>query len=64
MLVRKLRLERSWSQETLAEVSGLSVRTIQRIERGAEPSLETRAALAAVFDVESDLFAKEPDMET
>ena len=64
MLVRKLRLERSWSQETLAEICGLSVRTIQRIERGAEPSLETRAALAAAFDVDANLFAKEADMTT
>ena len=34
MLVQKLRLQRGWSQEQLAVVSGLSVRTIQRIERG------------------------------
>ncbi len=62
MLVRKLRLQRAWSQETLAEVSGLSVRTIQRVERGADPSLETRAALAAAFDVDANIFAKEADM--
>ena len=62
MLVRKLRLQRSWSQETLAEISGLSVRTIQRIERGGEPSLETRSALAAAFDVDADIFAKEVEM--
>lgn len=41
MLVQKLRLQRSWSQEQLAAVSGLSVRTIQRIERGQSASLET-----------------------
>ena len=34
MIVRKLRLQRGWSQEQLAEMSGLSTRTIQRIERG------------------------------
>ena len=62
MLLRKLRLQRSWSQETLAEVSGLSVRTIQRIERGAEPSLETRLALASVFGIEANLFSKETEM--
>lgn len=62
MLVRKLRLQRAWSQETLAEVSGVSVRTIQRIERGAEPSLDTRTALAAAFDVDADIFAKETEM--
>ncbi len=52
MLVRKLRLERGWSQEQLATLSGLSVRTIQRIERGATPGLESLNALAAVFEVD------------
>ncbi len=52
MLVRKLRIERGWSQETLAEVSGLSVRTIQRIERGGNASLESLNALAAVFEID------------
>ena len=37
MNVRKLRLQRNWSQEQLAQVSGLSIRTIQRIERGQTP---------------------------
>ncbi len=52
MLIRKLRLERGWSQEQLATLSGLSVRTIQRIERGATPGLESLNALAAVFEVD------------
>ncbi len=32
--VKQLRLQRAWSQEQLAEMAGLSVRTIQRIENG------------------------------
>lgn len=51
MIVRKLRLQRGWSQETLAEMAGVSVRTIQRIERGQEPGFETAKALASVFEV-------------
>jgi transcriptional regulator with XRE-family HTH domain len=51
MHVRRQRLARAWSQEQLAEASGLSVRTIQRVERGQPPSLETRKAPAAVFDL-------------
>lgn len=62
MLVRKLRIERGWSQETLAEVSGLSVRTIQRIERGGKASLETLGALAAVLEVEISTLATETGM--
>jgi hypothetical protein len=36
--LRDLRLRRGWSQEHLAEASGVSVRTIQRIEGGQPPS--------------------------
>jgi XRE family transcriptional regulator, regulator of sulfur utilization len=52
MIVRKLRLQRGWSQEQLAELAGVNVRTIQRIERGTKMSLETRSALASVFEVD------------
>ena len=51
MIVRKLRLRKGWSQDQLAELADVSVRTIQRIERGHKPSLETANALAAVFEV-------------
>ena len=56
MIVRKLRLQRAWSQEQLAQLSGLNIRTIQRIERGQNAGLESLKSLAAVFEVElSDL---------
>ena len=32
MHVQKLRLKKGWSQQQLADFSGLSVRTVQRIE--------------------------------
>jgi transcriptional regulator with XRE-family HTH domain len=51
MIVRKLRLQRGWTQEHLAEAAGLSARSIQRVERGHVPSLDTLNALAAVFEV-------------
>ena len=38
-----------WSQEQLAEVSGLNVRTIQRVEQGLSASFDTRRALARAF---------------
>lgn len=56
MIVRKLRLKRGWSQEQLAELTGLSVRTIQRAERGQKPSLETARSLASVFEVDISTF--------
>ena len=62
MLIRKLRLEKGWSQETLAEVSGLSVRTVQRLERGGNASLESLSALAAVFEVDVATLSTETSM--
>jgi transcriptional regulator with XRE-family HTH domain len=56
MILRKLRLQRGWSQEHVAELTDLSVRTIQRIERGGQPSLESAKALAAVFEVDLTTF--------
>jgi len=52
MLIQKLRLQRGWSQEQLAEMSGLSVRTIQRLERGKPASVETLKAVGAVLEVD------------
>ena len=51
MIVRKLRLKHAWSQEQLSQFSGLSIRTIQRIERGQNAGLESLKSLAAVFDI-------------
>ncbi|HID02661.1 MAG TPA: helix-turn-helix domain-containing protein [Desulfobacterales bacterium] len=56
MDIKKLRLQRAWSQEELAECSGISVRTIQRLEKGGQMSLESRKALAATFDLDASDF--------
>ncbi len=61
MFVRKKRLEKGWSQEHLAQLSGLSVRTIQRIENGNKVGLESGKCLAAVFETDvSNLIQEEP----
>jgi XRE family transcriptional regulator, regulator of sulfur utilization len=62
MIVRKLRLKRGWSQNQLAEMAGVTTRTIQRIEQGHRPSMETCKALASVFEV--DLSLLQPEDET
>ena len=65
MIVRKLRLKRGWTQSELAEMAGVTPRTIQRIEGGQIPGLETARALAAVFEVELNLIRpEETDMNT
>src|SRR5215475_1474803 len=62
LLIQKLRLQRGWSQEQLAELSGLSVRTIQRLERGQTASVESLKSLGAVFETDfSNL--REPAMD-
>jgi len=50
--VKKMREERAWPQEQLAAVSGVSVRTIQRIERGDPASFESLKAIATAFKVD------------
>lgn len=66
-LVRVLRDLRKWSQETLACLSGLTPRTIQRVEAGESASADTRRALAIAFEMDdADVFNKPfaiPDAE-
>jgi transcriptional regulator with XRE-family HTH domain len=50
--VRRLREARAWSQEQLATVSGISPRTVQRVESEGIASLDTRMALAAALECE------------
>ena len=54
--IRSEREKRAWSQEQLAEVAGVALRTIQRVETSGAGSYETAKAIAAVFEVDvSDL---------
>ena len=62
MEIRNLRMVRGWSQEQLAEFSGLSVRTIQRVERGQPCGMESLKSLAAVFEVDINELKKDSDM--
>jgi len=64
MLVQKLRLQRGWSQQQLADLSGLSVRTVQRIENGHSASVETMKSLASVFEIDFTQLQPEPEMNS
>lgn len=46
------REDKGWTQQHLSDVSGLSLRTIQRAETVGRVSNETLNALSAVFEVE------------
>lgn len=58
--IRRVREERGWSQERLAEYADLNRSYLGEIERGiAVPSLSTAAKLAAAFNQRlSDLLAQ------
>jgi transcriptional regulator with XRE-family HTH domain len=49
--IKLLRQNKGWSQYKLALLTGLSLRTIQRAEKGQPTSTDTAMALAAVFEV-------------
>ena len=51
MNIQQRRQQMGWTQEQLALHSGLSTRTIQRVERGEIVGAESLNCLAAVFDV-------------
>ncbi|GAB2468091.1 helix-turn-helix domain-containing protein [Xylanimonas ulmi] len=60
--IPELRKSRGWTQERLAEASTVAVRTIQRLESGADASLETLSLIAGALDVPvSELFADVAD---
>jgi transcriptional regulator with XRE-family HTH domain len=59
-LVLELRAKKSWSQEELALAAGVNLRTIQRIEKEATVSLQSKKALASAFGIHiSDLEPQE-----
>ncbi|WP_019027437.1 DUF4177 domain-containing protein [Colwellia piezophila] len=59
-LILELRKKKSWSQDELAIAAGLNLRTIQRIEKEASASLQSKKALASALDIDTlDLEFKE-----
>ena len=62
MIIRKLRLQKGWTQADLAQFSGLNVRTIQRAERADGVSLETVKCLSAVFEIPFEQLREELQM--
>ena len=50
MILKKIREREKLSQDQLAMMSGLSVRTIQRIEQGKRASIESLKSIASVLE--------------
>lgn len=50
--IKKARSERAWTQTQLAEISGVTLRTIQRVEKDGAASFETMMGIASAFDID------------
>lgn len=48
--IKALRHSKGWTQQHLSEICGLSLRTIQRVERHGAASKETALSLCAAFE--------------
>ena len=59
--LKRWREERFWSQEHLAELAGVALRTVQRIETGGNASRESITALAAAFNVDAAALRYAPE---
>lgn len=60
-LIREHRTKRGWTQQQMAEVADLSLRTVQRIENQGVASNESVSSLSAVLELpREDLLVKTP----
>lgn len=60
-LVKKERSDRAWTQTQLAEISGVTLRTIQRVEKDGAASFDTMMGIASAFDIDvKELSQPEP----
>lgn len=49
--IRELRTQRGWTQEQLSEVAGISLKSVQRCEKGDPAALSTLQGLGSAFDL-------------
>lgn len=59
--IKQLREQRGWSQEQLAEMSKVSLRTLQRMEKDGNCSMESVKSLASVFEMDFKDILQEED---
>jgi transcriptional regulator with XRE-family HTH domain len=61
--LKRLRKERGWTQQHLADASGLSLRTVQRIERDGAAANETVMALCAALAIHREQLSVIPKLD-
>lgn len=52
--IKAIRQQHQWTQQQLADMCGVSLRTIQRVEKEGNAAQETVMSLCAVFEVPRD----------
>ncbi|WP_083330435.1 MULTISPECIES: helix-turn-helix domain-containing protein [Pseudoalteromonas] len=58
--LKQLRESKAWSQSQLADVAGISLRTVQRIEKSGIASPESVMSICSAYDIQTnDLIKKE-----
>jgi transcriptional regulator with XRE-family HTH domain len=62
-IIKRARTARAWPQEQLAEAAGVSLRTVQRVERGDPCAKETLQALAAALGLEAGVLVAAAPVE-
>jgi len=62
--IKNLRTDKGWTQQHLADACGISLRTVQRVERYGKTSNETLMSLASVFETQqSEISIPEEPLE-
>jgi transcriptional regulator with XRE-family HTH domain len=59
--IKRCREARAWTQERLAEIAAVNVRTVQRAERGEMIAAESLQDLAAALDVPLEMLRVDPE---
>ena len=59
--IKALRVQRNWTQQYLADACGMSLRTIQRIEKTGHAAPESVMSLCAVFEIDGSELRQVPD---
>jgi transcriptional regulator with XRE-family HTH domain len=61
--IKTMRQARGWTQQHLADVCDVNLRTIQRVERHGSAANETVHALCAVFEIGREQLSVIPQVE-
>ncbi|OUL56622.1 helix-turn-helix transcriptional regulator, partial [Pseudoalteromonas ulvae] len=51
--LKQLRESKAWSQSQLADVAGISLRTVQRIEKSGVASPESVMSICSAYDIQT-----------